>query len=155
MRSATAVQRNGCGFSLQAFDATANGALEMANTAKRSASHSLVGDFDKESFDLIRAGGTRRREVNVISGTAGVPALHSIGFLRECIVHHDVNPDVIVLGNRFIRFIHEAKEFPGTMPSETLADDPDCRRIQCGEPTRGPVAGRRAADCHICDLQAE
>ena len=72
-------------------DVVADCLNQVANTMERAAANSFPRDFSEPTFDLIKPGGTSRREVHVITRTFGQPLLYFRMFMGSVIIQHEMD----------------------------------------------------------------
>ena len=92
---------------IQVFE---DGFLECHDAAERAASDPFLGNFRKESFDLVESRSTGGREMHLEARPLGEPVFDTRGFVGRVVVHHQMDFDSRFCGDRLVNQVQELEE---------------------------------------------
>ena len=104
---------------IQVFE---DGFLECHDAAERAASDPFLGNFRKESFDLVESRSTGGREMHLEARPLGEPVFDTRGFVGRVVVHHQMDFDSRFCGDRLVDQVQELEELLLPMALVTAAD---------------------------------
>ena len=96
--------------------------LQGGHASERAAPDAFFGDLGEESLDLVQPRSARWREVDLVPGSFGQPALNAGGFVGRVVVHHQMNVDTRFLRDGLIDVVQEFDKLLLPMPRLTRAD---------------------------------